>query len=171
MSYYKKYLTHFEAEYKSKMTDLTVSESEKQSLKQRFVHLLIEASHCYLNFYKYKECKRCINKSKELLNLNFKLTGRLGRRTKYQEFDIAQLVLDIENREVQVIKKEPEFNEAVQKSAYGDTDGVDPDTEVNLEEERKNQNIKLETETILYETPKITDPEGELATRELSVED
>lgn len=83
-----------------KLSDLTTTEEQKQELKQRFVNLLIEASHCYLNFYKYKECKRCINKSKQLLNLNFKLTGRLGRRTKYQEFDIAQLVLDIENREV-----------------------------------------------------------------------
>ena len=40
----------------------------------------------------------------KLLNLNLKLTGKLGRRTKYQEFDIAQLVLDIENRDVQLIQ-------------------------------------------------------------------
>jgi len=40
------------------------------------------------------------------LDLKINLTGRLGRRTKYQEFDIAQLVLNVENREVQVIAKE-----------------------------------------------------------------
>lgn len=39
----------------------------------------------------------------ELLDLKINLTGRLGRRTKYQDFDIAQLVLNVENREVQVI--------------------------------------------------------------------
>jgi len=38
-----------------------------------------------------------------LLELNIKLTGRLGRRTKYQTFDVAQLVLDVSNREVKVV--------------------------------------------------------------------
>ena len=47
------------------------------------VPLLIEQSYCYLNFYKYKEAKKCIKESMKLLNLNLKLTGKLGRRTKY----------------------------------------------------------------------------------------
>ena len=42
------------------------------------------------------------------MELNVKLTGRLGRRTKFQEFDIAQLVLDVSNREVKVISVEDE---------------------------------------------------------------
>ena len=83
-----------------------------------------------------------------ILNLNLKLTGRLGRRTKYQEFDIAQLVLDVENRTVQVIEKKNE----------------------GLEEEMK-QKLLLEEDTILYEQPKITDPLGELQKKQLSVED
>jgi len=33
------------------------------------------------------------------------LTGKLGRRTKYQEFDIAQLVVDYEAEEVTVEKR------------------------------------------------------------------
>ncbi len=41
-----------------------------------------------------------------ILGLSLKLTGRLGRRTKYQEFDIAQLVLDIDNRSVKVVEKD-----------------------------------------------------------------
>ncbi len=68
--------------------------------KKELAMLLIEQSHCYLNFYKYKQAKRCIKRALEVLELNIKLTGRLGRRTKYQEFDVAQLVLDIQNREV-----------------------------------------------------------------------
>lgn len=62
--------------------------------------LVIELSYCYLEFYKYKKAKKCIKEALKIINLNIKLTGRLGRRTKYQEFDIAQLVLDINNREV-----------------------------------------------------------------------
>lgn len=62
--------------------------------------LLIEQSHCYLNFYKYKQAKKCIKRALELLELNITLTGRLGKMTKYQTFDVAQLVLDVSNREV-----------------------------------------------------------------------
>jgi hypothetical protein len=51
--------------------------------------LLVEQSHCYLNFYKYKQAKRCIKRALELLELNIKLTGRLGKMTKYQTFDVA----------------------------------------------------------------------------------
>lgn len=69
--------------------------------------ILIEQSHCYLNFYKYKDAKKCIKEALKLLELNIKLTGRMGRRTKFQEFDIAQLVLDVSNREVKVIAPKP----------------------------------------------------------------
>lgn len=111
-----------------------------------------------------------------LLNLNLKLTGRLGRRTKYQEFDIAQLVLDVENREVQVIvpqkqedKSESATTAAKKKSAYGDVmqsvEDMGIQEDGDGEEEKKEQNVKLEEDTILYETPKITDPLGELAKR------
>ena len=81
-----------------------------------------------------------------LAGLSLKLTGRLGRRTKYQVFDIAQLVLDVENREVKVTKPQLEFEEDLQKMA-------------------------LEEDTILYETPLITDPIGDLSKKELSVVD
>lgn len=70
--------------------------------------ILVEQSYCQLNFYKYKKAKKSIKRAKEILNLNFSLTGKLGRRTKYQEFDIAQLVLDVKSREVKVqeVKKQ-----------------------------------------------------------------
>lgn len=41
-----------------------------------------------------------------MLNLKLKLTGKLGRRTKYQEFDIAQLVVDVDSEQVKVERHE-----------------------------------------------------------------
>jgi len=96
--------------------------------------------------------------------LKIKLTGRLGRRTKYQEFDIAQLVLDVENREVKVISKTPTSSEAPTS---------DLAEEVPEEEEEKNsQNVQLEEESILLEAPLITDARGDTPKKNgLSVED
>ena len=56
--------------------------------------------------------------------------------TKYQTFDVAQLVLDVSNREVQIIPK-PEA----------------PPVEENKEGEEPEfkQNVDLEEESILYE--------------------
>ena len=73
------------------------------SSEKELALLLIEQSHCFISFYKYKQAKQNIKEALRLLNLNIKLTGKLGRRTKYQTFDVAQLVLDVQNREVQVI--------------------------------------------------------------------
>jgi hypothetical protein len=87
-----------------------------------------------------------------LLGLNLKLTGKLGRRTKYQEFDIAQLVLDIDKREVQVIQK------------HSQKDGK------TGEEEENKQSVPLEEDSILFEKPKITEEVEDLK-RELTVEE
>jgi len=56
--------------------------------------------------------------------------------TKYQTFDVAQLVLDVSNREVQIIPK-PEAPPVEEKK-----EGDDP---------KFNQNVALEEESILYE--------------------
>lgn len=106
--------------------------------------LLIEQSHCYLNFYKYKQAKKCIKRALELLELNITLTGRLGKMTKYQTFDVAQLVLDVSNREVQIIPQ-PAKVEEVKAGDEG--------------EPQFQQNVQLEEESILYEQPKITEDE------------
>lgn len=60
-------------------------------------YLLIEYSNCALNFYKYTKAERALESAKELMGLKLNLTGKLGKRTKYQTFDIPQLVLNIES--------------------------------------------------------------------------
>jgi hypothetical protein len=134
--------------------------------KRDLALLLVEQSHCYLNFYKYNQAKVCIKRALELLDLKIKLTGRLGRRTKYQDFDIAQLVLDVENREVKVLPKVETSEAPVALSEQaGEGDGEE-------EEEKNEQNVLLEEESILFETPQITDPRGDTAKKTgLTVED
>jgi len=39
-----------------------------------------------------------------MLGLNIDLTGQMGRRTKYQHYDVAQLVLDITTKTVKIKK-------------------------------------------------------------------
>ena len=128
---------------------------ESPEEKRDFAMLLVEHSHCLLAFYKYKQAKKALKRALSLLGLNLKLTGKLGRRTKFQEFDIAQLVLDLKNRQVEVIAKP----------------GVTDEDFVTEEiKEGEVQNVKLEEESPLLEQTKITDPTGAEKVN-LSVED
>lgn len=81
--------------------------------------ILIEQAQCLLSFYQYKPAKQAIKRALALLNLNVKLTGRLGRRTKFQEFDIAQLVLDVQTREVTVVARQEVPDLQVEEESKG----------------------------------------------------
>ncbi len=45
--------------------------------------LYIEYSRCLLCFYKYNECEEALNKARDIMKLSVKLTGKMGRRSKY----------------------------------------------------------------------------------------
>ena len=62
---------------------------EASEEKKALALLYVEQSHCLLAFYKYKLAKQALKQALSLLGLSVKLTGKLGRRTKFQEFDIA----------------------------------------------------------------------------------
>lgn len=97
--------------YEEHIEKLKARGIETTEAKEALALLLVEQSYCYLNFYKYKKAKACIKEAMGHAGLSLKLTGRLGRRTKYQVFDIAQLVLDVENREVKVSKPQQSIEE------------------------------------------------------------
>jgi hypothetical protein len=62
-----------------------------------FVAIKLEFANALLFYYKYSEAERCIDVCKQILNVDIEYTGRLGRRTKYQQFDVAQLVVKLES--------------------------------------------------------------------------
>ena len=72
----------------------------KTECQQPLVMLLAEVSYCQLHFYKYDLSEQSVNEALRLYNLQMELTGALGKRTIYQENDIAQLTLSIETRSV-----------------------------------------------------------------------
>jgi hypothetical protein len=64
--------------------------------------LLAEVSYCFLHFFKYEKSESAVNEALHLWNLSLELTGALGKRTIYQEKNIAQLTLNIDTRTVEL---------------------------------------------------------------------
>jgi len=98
---------------------------------------LAEKSHIYLTFYKHSESDQTLEKIKNLLKLRIELTGRLGRKTKFQTFDTPVLVLETESSTINNKK--------------------DPLERVLSEDTSKPAFIELDEENPLLEKPKITD--------------
>ena len=77
--------------------------------------LNLEQSYYNLRYFKYNESEKKIEETKNLLNLKMELTGRLGRKTKYQTFDSAILVLESESstleKQINNLKIEENLNE------------------------------------------------------------
>jgi hypothetical protein len=66
--------------------------------------VLSEYSHCLINFWKYEECEAAIREALSLLGLDIFLEGRMGMRTKWQHWEVAQLTLDIQTKDVTIKK-------------------------------------------------------------------
>ena len=101
--------------------------------------LLIEKSFNYMRYYKYKKCTTTIEEAKQKLNLDISLTGKIGKKTKYQTFSNAILVVDVKN---------PENNSENTKQ----------------NEKISENNISLDsvrTDNPLLEKPTLIDPEEE----------
>uniref|UniRef100_A0A674P459 Tetratricopeptide repeat protein 27 n=1 Tax=Takifugu rubripes TaxID=31033 RepID=A0A674P459_TAKRU len=72
--------------------------SEHCTLATQF-HL--ECSYISLMYYDYKLAKEHIRKAQELSGLDISMTGALGKRTHFQQKNLAQLVLQVERKEEQ----------------------------------------------------------------------
>lgn len=118
---------------------------EGESLQQGKVNLallLAESSFALIQFWKYEDCEAAIEEALGLLELGLDLAGKMGRLTKWQSYDVAQLVLDIKGKGVTLGKR----------------------AEAGIEGEKSQLYIKQEEDSILLEQPNLTaDAEEEKA--------
>eukprot|EP00794_Sanderia_malayensis_P020604 gene20604-22637_t len=56
----------------------------------------LECMHLYLQYYGYNKAREHLETVGSILGLNVNLTGSMGKRTKFQQNDLAQLRLEIE---------------------------------------------------------------------------
>ena len=61
--------------------------------------VLIESAITYVYFNKVNKAKEALSRAQEALGVSWELTGKLGKRTKFQQEAVNVLVLDVENQE------------------------------------------------------------------------
>jgi hypothetical protein len=104
--------------------------------------LKLEFSYYYIRYYKYKESEEHVEEAKNLFGLKIALTGRLGKKTKYQEDERPILVVESESSTLNL----------------------------NTEVKENPNTVKLDEDNPLLEVPDITD-DTFLKSTELSLYD
>ena len=68
----------------------------------------LEAGHVHYQNYNWGQGHECFQKSVQISNLTFELTGVYGKKTKFQQKDVAQLLLKI-NKNDETVDLNGEF--------------------------------------------------------------
>ncbi|XP_053567831.1 tetratricopeptide repeat protein 27 [Bombina bombina] len=83
--------------------DSLFSEEEARGLAVQF---RLESSYTCLYYYNYKTAKEHLQAAINLSKLKVNLTGALGKRTRFQENNLAQLVLDVQREGDPFLRKD-----------------------------------------------------------------
>uniref|UniRef100_A0A8C6UIN3 Tetratricopeptide repeat protein 27 n=1 Tax=Neogobius melanostomus TaxID=47308 RepID=A0A8C6UIN3_9GOBI len=82
---------------------LAQSMTEHQSLLEKHQNLLLqfhlECVYVNLSYYEYPSAKEHMRRAQELTGLGVNMTGALGKRTRFQEKSVAQLILEVKREE------------------------------------------------------------------------
>ncbi|XP_056423379.1 tetratricopeptide repeat protein 27 [Hyla sarda] len=78
-----------------KIEDLLLEKGAQDLL----VQLHLECGYVCLYFYDYNRAKEHLNRARNVAKLQVNVTGALGKRTRFQENDLAQLVIDVQREE------------------------------------------------------------------------
>ncbi len=62
---------------------------------------MLEYSFALTFYYKYEAGNKALEMAKIASGVQIQYTGVMGRRTKYQSFDTAQLVMNVKNTDKQ----------------------------------------------------------------------
>ncbi|KAM4730229.1 tetratricopeptide repeat protein 27 isoform 1-T1 [Anableps anableps] len=87
--------------------------SDQRSLAIQFY---LESAYISLTYYEYRAAKDHINRAKELSGLHINMTGVLGKRTRFQEKFLAQLILEVKRQEDEVDQRFSETTPTPQAS-------------------------------------------------------
>uniref|UniRef100_A0A914C6U9 Tetratricopeptide repeat protein 27 n=1 Tax=Acrobeloides nanus TaxID=290746 RepID=A0A914C6U9_9BILA len=68
---------------------------ENESNNTLKAEFLLERMYYHLFFYEYDEAKDCLSKAVSLAGFSFDLIGLLGKRTRFQQKDVAQLAVSV----------------------------------------------------------------------------
>ena len=105
----------------------------------------MEYSRALLSFYRYSEAEQAMARAGEALGISLKLTGKMGRISKYATKSAPHLVLDVVSQEVVV--KPPEDGPVLEEG--------EPEEEEKTGGSYAPKNIELGEDSILLERTKL----------------
>ncbi|MCJ8736449.1 hypothetical protein PDJAM_G00012670 [Pangasius djambal] len=59
----------------------------------------LECSYTCLSYYDYRRAKEHLHRARDLSGLDISMTGALGKRTRFQQNFLAQLILDVKRKD------------------------------------------------------------------------